>query len=190
MNRLLTGSLVVAPVISLFADLLYALRGWDDPTAGVLHVLGATGYLLVVVRVVEWRRPEAGRGTLAAALLLVGALGAAGNIGYGFNTLHVALGDTDLNDASGAAVLIKPLGLCFPLTLLLVAAGLRGWRAGPTWVALALAAAAVGWPIAHIANLGWFAVAVNVVLVVSFGALAAWAPARAGSAPAVAVSST
>ncbi|GAA0252591.1 hypothetical protein [Cryptosporangium japonicum] len=172
-DRLLTGSLLVAPPVYLAADLLYALRGWDDPAAGVLHVLGATGYVLVLFRAAATRR-----GAFAVALLVVGVLGAAGNIGYGFNTLHVALGDTDLNDAGGAATLIKVLGLCFPLSLLLIAVGLRRERA---WVAAGLAVAAVGWPVAHIANVGWLAVVVNVVLVASFGALAT---ARAALTPA------
>ncbi|WP_035855408.1 hypothetical protein [Cryptosporangium arvum] len=172
-DRLLTGSLLVAPLIYLAADLLYALRGWDDPAAGVLHVLGAAGYVLVVF----WAAGTQ-RGAFAVALLVVGVLGAAGNIGYGFNTLHVALGDTDLNDAGGAATLIKVLGLGFPLTLLLIAVGLRREH---TWVALGVAVAALGWPVAHIANVGWLAVTVNVVLVAALGARAT---ARAALVPA------
>ncbi|MFI5955941.1 hypothetical protein [Cryptosporangium sp. NPDC051539] len=170
--------LLAGPVVYLAADLLYALRGWDDPAAGVLHVLGATGYVLVLFRAVEWNR-----GAFAVVLLVVGALGAAGNIGYGFNTIHTSLGDTDLNDASGAAVLIKILGLCFPLSLLLVAVGLRLRRVGAAWVAVAVALAAVTWPVAHIANVGWLAVVVNVLLVASFGALATSTAPRGAPAP-------
>lgn len=165
LERLLTASLVVAPVIYLVADLLYATRGWDDPTAGVVHVLGAVGYILVMVRLVTL-----GDRSLAAVLLLVGALGAAGDVAYGFNTIHVSLGDTDLVNAHGAAMLIKPLGLCFPLTLLLGAAVLR--RIAPTWGVALLAVGAVAWPVAHIANIGWLAVAVNAALVAVFSAVA------------------
>jgi hypothetical protein len=165
-ERLLTASLVVAPAIYLIADLLYATRGWDDPTAGAVHVLAAVGYTLVMFRLVTL-----GNGTLAAVLLVVGALGAAGDVAYGFNTIHVSLGDTDLVDATGAAVLIKPLGLCFPLTLLLGAAVLRG--IGPTWTVALLAVSAIAWPVAHIANIGWLAVAVNATLVAAFSAIAA-----------------
>jgi len=165
LERLLTASLVVAPTIYLIADLLYATRGWDDPTAGVVHVLGAVGYTLVMFRLVTL-----GNGGLAAVLLVVGAFGAAGNVAYGFNTIHVSLGDTDLVDATGAAVLIKPLGLCFPLTLLLGAAILR--RMAPTWTVALLAASAIAWPVAHIANIGWLAVTVNAALVAVFSAVA------------------
>jgi hypothetical protein len=176
LDRLLTGSLLVAPAVYLIADLLYATRGWDDPTAAVVHVLGAVGYTVVLLRLVTL-----GEGVLAAVLLVVGALGAAGDVGYGFNTIHVSLGDTDLVDATGAAVLIKPLGLCFPLTLLLGAAVLR--RTAPAWAVALLAASAPAWAVAHIANIGWLAVAVNAALVAVFGAVAL-APSRtAGPVP-------
>ncbi|GAB3845408.1 hypothetical protein ACFPIJ_38215 [Dactylosporangium cerinum] len=165
LDRLLTASLIGGPVVSLVADVLYAANGWDDPTAAVFHVLGATGYILVLVRLLSL---DGGR--LAAALLIVGALGAAGNVGYGFNTIHVSLGDTDLVDATGAATLIKPLGLCFPLMLLLAAVALR--RVQPVWNVALLAVAALVWPVAHIADIAWLAVAVNVALVAGFGAVA------------------
>jgi hypothetical protein len=164
-ERVLTGSLLVGPPVYLIADLLYATRGWDDPVAGLVHVLGAAGYLLVMVRLATL-----GSGALAAALLVVGAFGAAGDAGYGFNTIHVSLGDTDLVDATGAAAVIKPLGLCLPLTLLLGAAAVR--RIAPSWVVALLAVSALAWPVAHIANIGWLAMLVNVGLVVAFGIIA------------------
>ncbi|GIE77414.1 hypothetical protein Aph02nite_33640 [Actinoplanes philippinensis] len=166
LQRLLTGSLLVAPAVYLVADLLYATRGWDDPLAAVVHVFGAVGYTVVMIRLATL-----GEGPLAAALLVVGVFGAAGDVAYGFNTIHVSLGDTDLVDATGAAVLIKPLGLCFPLTLLLGAQMLR--RRVPVGVAALVAVAALVWPVAHIANVGWLAVLVNLALTGAFGASAA-----------------
>lgn len=162
-DRLLTASLLVAPLVYLLADVLYALRGWDDPTAGVVHVLGAIAYALVLLRVLTWTD-----GAPAAALLVVGVIGVAGNVAYGFNTIHVSLGDTDLVDASGAATLIKPLGLFFPLMLLLAALIVRRTRGNGTAALLGLASLA--WPVAHIADVGWLAVLVNVALVVGFAA--------------------
>ncbi len=165
-DRLLTAFLILAPVVYLGADTLYAIRGWDDPTAAVVHVLGAMAYTLVLLRVLTWT----GAGLLAAVLVVVGAIGVAGNVAYGFNTMHVSLGDTDLVDASGVANLIKPIGLCFPLMLLLAAIALR--QLVTVWITALLGVAAVAWPVAHIGNIGWLAVAVNVGLVVAFGALA------------------
>jgi hypothetical protein len=175
LDRLLTLSLIAAPVIYLIADSLYAARGWDDPTAAVFHVLGAIAYTFLLLRVVTWSD-----GILAAVLLFIGAFGVAGNVAYGFNTIHVSLGDTDLVDTAGAATLIKPLGLCFPLMLLLTAAALRGTR--NVWISAVLAVAGVAWPVAHIANIAWLAVLVNAALVVVFSALTVAAP-RAAADP-------
>src|SRR5689334_685464 len=141
-DRVLTASLIVGPVLYLIADSLYAARGWTDPAAAVFHVLASIAYTFVMLWVVRHST-----GYLAAALLVVGAVGVAGSVAYGFNTIHVSLGDTDLVDASGAAVLIKPLGLCFPLMLLLCAVALR--RRGPQWATACVAMAALGWPVAH-----------------------------------------
>jgi hypothetical protein len=41
-GKMLTGALIVAPLIYLAADSTYAARGWDDGTAGVLHGRSAT----------------------------------------------------------------------------------------------------------------------------------------------------
>jgi hypothetical protein len=166
LQRLLTGSLLVAPAVYLVADILYATRGWDDPTAAVFHVLAAVGYTVVMIRLATL-----GDGMLAAALLLAGVFGAAGDVAYGFNTIHVSLGDTDLVDVTGAAALIKPLGLCFPLTLLLGAVMLR--CKAPAWTVALVALGGLLWPVAHIANIGWLAVLVNGLLTAAFAGVAA-----------------
>ncbi|MFI5909349.1 hypothetical protein [Dactylosporangium sp. NPDC051541] len=166
-DRVLNASLYFAPVLYLLADVLYAVNGWADPVAGAVHVLGATAYGLLLIRSLAWTG-----GVLRAVLLVVGVLGLAGNVGYGFNTIHVSLGDTDLVDATGAATIIKPLGLLFPLTLLLIAWALR--RLQPVAAAL-VGVAGLAWPVAHIADIAWLAVLVNVLLVAGFG-LSARAP--------------
>jgi hypothetical protein len=168
-DRLLTAALVVAPLTYLAADSTYAARGWDDATAGVIHVLGAIAYGFVVLRVALWLSPES---RIRAALILVGLVGMAGNVAYGFDTIHSSLGDTALVDQSGAANLIKPLGLFFPLSLALVALALERLR--HRWQGALVLVAAVGWPIAHIGNVAPLAVAVNVALVLALGSLV-WA---------------
>ncbi len=168
--RVLRASLVVAPLAYLAADATYAARGWDDPLAGVLHVLGAIAYGLVPIAAASWL-PAGSR--LAAALLVVGVVGLAGNVAYGFDTIHLSLGDVALVDQSGAANLIKPLGLGFPLSLALVAWALQ--RRGHRWQAALVLVAIVLWPVAHIGNVAWMAVPANLLLVVGLGSLA-WAP--------------
>jgi hypothetical protein len=58
-QRLLTASLLLAPVLFLAADTTYAARGWDDATAGVLHVLASIGYAFVALRIAAWLPPTA-----------------------------------------------------------------------------------------------------------------------------------
>lgn len=165
--RLLTTSLVWAPLLYLVVDTTHAVRGWDDPTAGVLHVLGAVGYSFVVLAVASWL-PTGSR--LAAALVLVGMVGACGNAAYGWDAIHVSLGDASLVDRAGAATLIKPIGLFFPLSLALVAWALS--RLARRWQAALVLVASVAWPVAHIGDVAALAVLVNVALVVALGSLA------------------
>jgi hypothetical protein len=169
-QRLLSASLLVAPVIYLAADTTYAARGWDDPTAGVLHVLGAIAYAFVVLEVAVWLRRDS---ALRIAVVAVGLVGMAGNVAYGFDTIHMSLGDTALVDQTGAANLIKPLGLFFPLGLALIAAALL--RLGARWQGVLVLVAAVAWPVAHIGNIAPLAVAVNVALVLGLASLL-WQP--------------
>jgi hypothetical protein len=165
-DRVLTAALLVAPLVYLAADSTYAARGWADPTAGVLHVLGATAYGFVVLRVAAWLPRES---TLKAVLLLTGLVGLAGNVAYGFDTIHQSLGDPALVDQPGAANLIKPLGLFFPLSLALVALAVA--RLGHRWQAGLVLAASLAWPVAHIGDVAALAVVVNVALVVALGTL-------------------
>lgn len=166
-DRLLTGALIVAPLLYLAADSLYASRGWDDPTAGVFHVLGAISYGLVVLRVAHWLSPDS---KLAAVLILTGIVGVAGNVAYGFDAIHMSLGDTTLVDQPGAANLIKALGLFVPLAFALVSLALKAL--GQRWQAALVLVAAITWPVAHIGNIATVAVAVNLALVAAFGSLA------------------
>jgi hypothetical protein len=168
-DRLLTASLVIGPLVYLAADSTYAVRGWDDPTAGVLHVIGAILCGLVVLRAAAWTPPDS---VLRLALVVTGVIGAVGNGAYGFDAIHQSYGDRPLVDRSGAAILIKPLGLFVPISLALVALALRhiGRRASAVIVLLS----AMAWPVAHIGNFGPLAVVVNVGLVVGLGS-AAWA---------------
>lgn len=165
-DQLLTASLLGAPLIYLAADSTYAASGWDSGGAGVLHVLGAIAYGLVVLRIATWLPVTS---TLKAALIVTGVVGVVGNAAYGFEAIHLSLGDTPLVDQAGAAHLIKPIGLFFPLSFVLVAVALRDL--GHRWQALTVLIATAGWPIAHIGNISAAAIPVNVALVVAFGSL-------------------
>jgi hypothetical protein len=165
-DRLLTGALLVAPLIYLAADSTYAARGWDDGTAGVIQVLGAIAYGFVILRVASWL-PASSK--LAAIILLTGLIGLAGNVAYGFEAIHMSLGDVQLVHQPGAANLIKPLGLFFPLSFALVSVALV--KLGHRWQGALVLVAMIAWPVAHIGNVAALAVPVNVALVVAFGSL-------------------
>ena len=171
-DRILTVSLIVAPLLYLATDTLYAVAGWDSAAGGVLHVLGAIAYGLVVLRVATWLPSDGG---LTAWLFAVAVAGAVGNAAYGFEAIHQSFGDVALVDCSGAAVVIKPLGLLFPLSMLLVSWALQ--RLHHRLPAGLVLVGAIGWPIAHIANIGAVAVLVNLLFVVAFG-LIAWESPR------------
>jgi hypothetical protein len=166
-DRLLTGALLVAPLIYLAADSTYAARGWDDGTAGVIHVLGAIAYGFVILRVTSWL-PATSK--LAAVILVTGLIGLAGNVAYGFEAIHMSLGDVQLVHRHGAANLIKPLGLFFPLSFALVSVALV--KLGHRWQAALVFVAMIAWPVAHIGDIAALAVLVNVALVLALGSLA------------------
>jgi hypothetical protein len=165
---MLTSSLSLSAGLTLVSSVLYAARGWDDGAAAVVHVLGGIVGMLVVVRLVTYldRLPR-----LAATALAVGMIGCGGVVGYGFNTISVGLGNLDLVDATGAAVLIKPLGLCWPLALVLLGIGLL--RAGrvPPVCGLGLIVGGVVFPVSRIGNIAWLAVTVDVVLLAALAAV-------------------
>jgi hypothetical protein len=167
----LRAAVAVAPLVYLAADSTYAVRGWDDATAGVLHVLGAIAYGFVFLCVAGWLPPDS---LLRAAVLVTGLIGTAGNTAYGFDTIHMSLGDVALVDQPGAANLIKPLGLFFPLALAVLAWALH--RLGHHWQSALMAVAALAWPVAHIGNIAPLAVGVNVALVLALGSLLRPAP--------------
>jgi hypothetical protein len=167
-DRLLTWSTVLSLLLTLASSVVYTAAGWADPTAALLHVLGgALGGLVVVLLAAHL----AARPWLAAATLLVGLAGAAGVVGYGFNTVEVGLGGVDLIDATGVAVVLKPLGLLWPLALLLAGIGLLVGKRVPAWCAAGVVAGAVLFPVSRIANIGWLAIAVDLVLLACVGAL-------------------
>ena len=162
-------ALVAAPLLYLVVEILYTVRGWDDPTAGALHVLGATAYVFALLHIASWAR-----GGLAALAVITAVVGGIGDAAYGFEAIHVSLGATALVDAPGAAAaIIKPIGLICPVAFLVAAAVLA--RVGHRASAVLVGMAALAWPVAHIADIGVLAIAVSVLLSLGLVPLA-WSP--------------
>jgi hypothetical protein len=163
-RRLLDAALVLGPLAYLALDCSYAARGWWDGPTGAAHTLVAALYGLTALKLVSVTR-----GRLQAVLLVVALLGVVGNAGVGEDTVHVALGGNDLFLESGPATVFKMTGFFFPLTFLVAAAGLR--RRTPGWWAPLLAIGAVLFPVAHVNNISWLAIADAVVMLLALGSL-------------------
>jgi hypothetical protein len=163
-DRLLTISLVLAPAVTLISSLLFAARGWDDGTAGAIQVVaGVLDMLLVMVLVTHLHdRPR-----LAAVALGLGALGAGGWVAYGINTIETSYGNVDLVDLTGAATIIKPLGLCWPAMLVLVGATFLRSRRVPLPCGLGIVLAGALLPVSRIGNIWQLAIVVDVLLLAS-----------------------
>jgi len=168
-ERLLTLSLILSPAVTLISSVLYALNGWNNGTAAAVHIAGGILGIPVVVRLATYLDRVPG---LAATAFAVGVAGCGGVIGYGFNTLGVSLGGVDLIDATGPAIILKPLGLCWPLALILF--GIALLRAGrvPAVCGAGIVLAGVVFPVSRIADIGWLAIAVDLVLLASLAAMA------------------
>ncbi|MEV7396228.1 hypothetical protein [Aeromicrobium sp. NPDC092404] len=161
-EKLLNASLLLAPLAYIAVDSSYAVRGWDDGPTAAMHVVAAALYGLAAIKLVLVTS-----GRTQAVLLTVALLGIVGNAGVGQNSLHIALGGTDLFDADGPANVFKTLGFFFPLTFAIAAFALR--RRTPAWWAPLLVVGAVLFPIAHVANISWLAVADAVIMLLALG---------------------
>jgi hypothetical protein len=161
-DRVLNTSLLLAPLAYLAVDSSYAVRGWDDGPTAAMHVIAAAVYGLAAIKLVGLTH-----GRTQAILLVVAVLGIVGNAGVGENTMHVALGGNDLFDADGPANVFKSMGFFFPLTFLITAFALR--TRTPSWWSALLVLGAVLFPIAHVANISWLAIADGVVMLLALG---------------------
>lgn len=182
MARLLNASLIAGPLAYLFLDVTYVARGVWDADTGAVHILVAALMGLTALRLVT-----VVEGVWQPVLLVIALLGVVGDAGVGVDTLAVGLGGLDLFHADGPANLFKTMGFFHPLTFLVAAVAVR--RPVPTWARGLLAAAAVAFPIGHVANLGWLMITVGVALVVALGAVYAavrTAPRRLDARPAAA----
>ena len=153
---------MLGPLAYLAVDCSYSIRGWDDGPTAAAHVLAAAVYGPAAIKLVSLTR-----GRTQALLLVVAVLGIIGNAAVGDNTLHVALGGNGLFDERGPANVFKTLGFFFPLTFLLAALSLR--RRTPAWWPPLLAAGAVLFPIAHVANIFWLAIVDALVMLAALG---------------------
>jgi hypothetical protein len=114
---------------------------------------------------------------------VTGLIGSAGAVAYGFDTIHMSLGDTSSSTSPAPRTSSSRSASSSRWALVLM-----GGRRRATGLALARCAGtsspAVALPVAHIGNVATLAVALNVLLVLGFGSLVWRPPARlAGGKP-------
>jgi hypothetical protein len=155
--------MVAAPLLLLGSSLT------DDGTAGLLQVVAMAMFIAAVLALVARIAEAAPRA--AALLLLIGCLGCTGGIGYGFNLIAISHG-YDLDLETGAAVILKITGLCFPLTFLGLGLALLKTRTAPAAAAAAVALGAVLFPVSRIGDISALSVVVDVLFLIGLTAIA------------------
>lgn len=167
MDLVTRAAMVLAPLLLLGSSI------GDGATAGLLQVLAMVSFVAVVVGLVARIAEPAPRA--AAALLLLGCLGCAGGLGYGFNLIAISHG-FDLDLESGAAVILKVTGICFPLTFIGLGLALLRTRTSPVATAAAIAAAGLLFPVSRIGGITPLMILVDVLLLLGLAGIAV--PAR------------
>jgi hypothetical protein len=188
--RLLGAALIGAPTL-LFASTLASAVGGGlnaDHTGGALQVYAFAAWSLVVVgltRIIEGPLPRA-----AAALLAIGALGVAGGVANGLDSIQFAETGVTSEDAGAAGVFaLNITGALFPLAMLGLGVALVRARVEPRWSGFALAAAAILFPVSRISSNELLALAADAVFLVALAPLG-WAILQGPtSAPAAATRS-
>lgn len=166
--RLFGSAMVVGPALLVASFVVFATSDGGlnaDELGGVLLVYAFVGLLLAavgIVRALEGSFPRA-----AALLVVLAAVGCAGGVGFGIDSIHAGvpggLGLEDTDSAAGNLGLFLP-GLVFPLSF--VGLGVALWKARipPVGSGPLLAVAAALFPLGNIADIE----AVAVVSAVTF----------------------
>ena len=174
-DRLFGAAMIVAPMLLLVSTVAYAADGGlnSGRAGGAIQVYAMGVWVLVVIgltRLLETPFPRA-----AAVLTLIGALGVAGGVAYGIDSIHVAEtgGSAENIGAAGALALYIP-GLLFPLAHISIGIALLLSNVRPRWCGLVLIAAAILFPASRIASVEALAVASDALFLLALAPLG-WA---------------
>lgn len=145
--------MVCAPLLLLASTVAYSVTDGlgVGGSGGLLQVLSMATFSMVVLGLVTRIADSAPR--TAATLLLLGCLGCAGGVGYGVNAIVTGIDGLDLNDADGAAVILKVIGPIFPVAFLGLGLALDRFRLVPRPAAASIMVAAVLFPISRIGGI-------------------------------------
>ena len=167
--------MIGAPLLLLASTMAYAAGGGinNGRAGGTIQVYAMAAWILVVIgltRLLEVPLPRA-----AAVLTVVGALGVAGGVAYGVDSIHVAETGVSAEDiaAAGPLALYIP-GVLFPLAHIGIGVALLRARVRPRWSGIVLIVAAILFPASRIPAVVALAIAADALFLIALAPLG-WA---------------
>ena len=169
--RLSGAAIVAAPVLLLVSTISYITAGDGMNTGeagGAIQVWAMIAFALAMVslaRLLERPAPRA-----AAALTVVGLIGAAGGVGYGIDSIQAAIFDTGSiqeTDSAVAPLALQLPGVLFPLSLIGLGVMLARTGVVARWSGWALAAGGLLFPLARIPDVEALALVGDALLVMA-----------------------
>ena len=174
-DRLLGAAMIIGPLL-LFVSTVASTAGGginNDRAGGAIQVYAMAVWTLVVIgltRLLEAPFPRA-----AAVLTLAGALGVAGGVAYGVDSIHVAESGVTAEDigAAGPLALYVP-GILFPLAHIGIGIALMRANVQPRWSGIVLVVAAILFPASRMPSVEALAIACDALFLLALAPLG-WA---------------
>jgi hypothetical protein len=160
--------LFLAPALLLASTIAYTLgAGFNaDATGGVIQVYAFAAFFPVTLGFARWAAIASPR--LSVALTIVAALGAAGGVAYGMDSIHTAQTGVSLEEfGSFGPLALQVPGIMFPLSLLGIAITLVRLGAQPRWSGVLLALVAVLFPASRIPGIEGLGIVSDLLLILA-----------------------
>jgi hypothetical protein len=160
--------LFLAPALLLASTIAYTLGAGlgADATGGVIQVYAFAAFIPVTLGFARWAAMASPRTSIA--LTIVAALGVAGGIAYGMDSIHTAQTGVSLEEFGSVGPLaLQVPGIMFPLSLLGIGISLVRLRAQPRWSGALLAVVAVLFPASRIAGIEGLGIVSDLLLILA-----------------------
>lgn len=171
-DRLFGGAMIVAPLLLIASTVAYTISGGfnGNEIGGMVQIYAFTAWFLVVIgleRILQAPYPRA-----AVALTVLGALGVAGGIAYGVDSMHVAEFGMSAEEIGWAGPLALNLpGILFPIAHIGFGIALLRANVQPRWSGALLVVAAVLFPASRIPSVEALAVVADGLFIVALAPL-------------------
>jgi len=172
-TRLLGAALIAAPLLLLASSL--ASAAGSEATRGVLGFYAFATFALVVVTLTQSFAATLPRA--AAALTVLGVLGAAAGVGFSIDAIHSTLPQSVelIDDGGTAGVFVANVpGLMVPLAWIGIGIALLRSGVQPRWCGAALVVAGLLFPVSRIGDIAALAVVDDLIFLLALAPLG-WA---------------